>query len=152
MTTPGEPTKKIDHTRPTQPPPAGGAWSPGTGVPGASGTGPTTPTPPAGPVPPAEPVPAERRRGVAYSTYAITVLVLLLAIAVIVFVVQNNQRVDIWLFGSTHNMSLAGALAAATAAGLLIGLLIGLITQIRVRKELRQYRRGRHPAQQSRTP
>ncbi|WP_131786901.1 lipopolysaccharide assembly protein LapA domain-containing protein [Protofrankia symbiont of Coriaria ruscifolia] len=118
MTTPGEPTKKIDHTRPL-------------------------PAPPAGPTPPAGPAPAERRRGVGYSTYAITVLVLLLAIAVIVFVVQNDQRVNIWLFGSTHNMSLAGALAASAVAGLVIGLLIGLITQVKVRKELRQYRRGK---------
>ncbi len=143
MTTPGEPTKKIDYTRPVAPPPDGGAWSPGTAGPGVTGAGPTTPAPPAGPVP------AERRRAVGYSTYAITVLVLLLAIAVIVFVVQNDQRVNIWLFGSTHNMSLAGALAASAAAGLLIGLLIGLITQIKVRKELRQYRRGKHPAQQT---
>ncbi len=118
--------------------------------PGVTDAGPTTPAPPTGPTPPAGPAPAERRRGVGYSTYAITVLVLLLTITMIVFVVQNDQRVNIWLFGSTHNMSLAGALAASAAAGLVIGLLIGLITQIKVRKELRQYRRGKHPAQQTR--
>ncbi|WP_131770705.1 lipopolysaccharide assembly protein LapA domain-containing protein [Candidatus Protofrankia californiensis] len=150
MTTPGEPTKKIDHTRPLPAPPVGGAGSPGTAGPGVTDAGPTTPAPPTGPTPPAGPAPAERRRGVGYSTYAITVLVLLLTITMIVFVVQNDQRVNIWLFGSTHNMSLAGALAASAAAGLVIGLLIGLITQIKVRKELRQYRRGKHPAQQTR--
>ncbi|ETA03044.1 hypothetical protein ThrDRAFT_01482 [Frankia casuarinae] len=82
------------------------------------------------------------RRGVAYTTYAITVLVLLIAIAVVVFVVQNDARVSIWLFGSTKQMSVAGALAASAAAGLVVGLLIGVIPQIRLRRELRHLRRA----------
>ncbi|WP_242605779.1 lipopolysaccharide assembly protein LapA domain-containing protein [Frankia sp. Cppng1_Ct_nod] len=154
MTTPGEPTRKIDYNRPASPPPAGtttpGPFGSGTAVPGPPGPGPGTgvtgpETAGPGPVTPpgTAPEPTGRRRGVGYTTYAITVLVMLIAILMIVFVVQNNARVNIWLFGSIHNMSVAGALAASAAAGLLVGLLIGLITQIRVRKELRQYRRGK---------
>ncbi|KLL12373.1 MULTISPECIES: lipopolysaccharide assembly protein LapA domain-containing protein [Protofrankia] len=152
MTTPGEPTKKIDYTRPVTPPSAGAATA-GGGPVAPAPPGPGSVPPPAGPTPPpAGPAPAGGRRGVSYVVYAVTVLVLLLAIAVIVFVVRNDQRVNVWLFGSIHNTSLAGALAASAAAGLVIGLLVGLITQVKVRRELRQYRRGRHPAQQSQTP
>jgi uncharacterized integral membrane protein len=96
--------------------------------------------PTAGPVEPeTEP---RRRGGVGYTTYAITVAVLLLAIAVVVFVVQNDQRVEIWFFGSTKYMSVAGALAVAAAGGLVVGLLAGFIPQIKIRRELRALRRA----------
>jgi uncharacterized integral membrane protein len=81
-----------------------------------------------------------RRGGVRYTTYAITVAVLLLAIAVVVFVVQNDARVSIWLFGSTKVMSVAGALAVAATAGLAVGLMIGFVSQIKLRRELRALR------------
>ncbi len=83
-----------------------------------------------------------RRRGVAYTTYVITVAVLLLAIAVVVFVVQNDAQVSIWLFGSTKVMSVAGALAVSAAAGLAVGLMIGLVPQLKLRRELRALRRN----------
>ncbi|EIV93139.1 lipopolysaccharide assembly protein LapA domain-containing protein [Frankia sp. QA3] len=99
----------------------------------APGT-PAAPGAPAGGPPP--------RRGVAYTTYAVTVLVLVIAILVVVFVVKNDARVSIWLFGSTQRISVAAALAASAAAGLVIGLLIGVIPQIRLRRELRQLRKA----------
>ncbi|WP_322762262.1 lipopolysaccharide assembly protein LapA domain-containing protein [Frankia sp. Cr2] len=135
MTTPGDQSaRKIDYTRPAVPSPTGSTPPP---VPAAPGPAPATPGG-TGPAPES----AAQRRGIGYTTYAVTVLVLLIAIAVIMFVLKNNARVNIWLFGSFHNMSVAGALAASATAGLVIGLLIGLITQIKVRKEVRQYRRG----------
>ena len=121
---------------------------PGVGSVPSSGI-PSPPTPPtvgAGPTGPsaegaagAEPRPV--RRGVGYPTYALTVLVLLIAIAVVLFVVKNDAKVSIWLFGSTQVMSVAGALAASAAAGLVIGLLLGFIPQIRLRRQLRALRR-----------
>jgi uncharacterized integral membrane protein len=78
---------------------------------------------------------------VGYTTYAITVVVLLLAIAVVVFVIQNNQGVTITLFWTKRHMSVAGALAASAAAGLVVGLLIGFIPQVKLRRERRALRR-----------
>jgi len=116
---------------PAQGGPVAGGPAPAPGGPGAPGG----PAGPGGGRPP-------RRRGVAYTTYAITVAVAIMAILVVIFVVKNDARVNIWLFGATQQMSVAGALAASAGAGLLIGVLLGLIPQIRLRRELRQLRRA----------
>ncbi|MCK9876016.1 lipopolysaccharide assembly protein LapA domain-containing protein [Frankia sp. Ag45/Mut15] len=171
MAGPEQPGKRIDPTRPSQSAPptgvgTGAAGSPASGqVPGpsptpsaypagpqggpASGTGafPANPTVPGGPVP-GGPVPGgpaggrSARRGIGYTTYAITVLVAVIAILVVIFVVKNDAQVSIWLFGTTRQMSVAGALAASAGGGLIIGLLVGVIPQIRLRRELRQLRRA----------
>jgi uncharacterized integral membrane protein len=73
--------------------------------------------------------------------YAATVVVLVLAILVVLFVTKNDQRVSIWLFGSRKYMSVAGALGGAALAGLVVGLLIGVIAQIPVRRKLRSAKR-----------
>jgi uncharacterized integral membrane protein len=136
MTTPGQPTGGYGYVRPApgQVPPA----APGQAVPpGAPGQVPTPGAPPqAGPSgrPPA-------RGGVSWVVYAATVLVLGLAILMVLFVVKNDQRVSIWLFGSRQYMSLAGALSLAALTGLVVGLLVGLITQIPVRRRLRAAKR-----------
>jgi uncharacterized integral membrane protein len=88
--------------------------------------------------------PAKRKRnrgGVSWVVYAATVVVLILAILVVLFVAQNDQMVSIWLFGTRKYMSVAGALSMAAFAGLVVGLLIGVITQIPVRRRLRAAKR-----------
>jgi uncharacterized integral membrane protein len=144
MTAPEQPTGKISYTRPVPgtpsgavpPPPATfgqpapGQPLPGQPAPGAPGTGPATPA---------------RRRGVSYSIYAITVVVALIAIAVIVFVLKNNQHVNIWLFGTTKRMSVASALTLSAVAGLVVGLLVGFIPQIGLRRRLRAYKQSARP-------
>jgi len=87
--------------------------------------------------------PAARRRrgGVSWVVYAVTVLILVIAILVVLFVAKNSQHVSIWLFGTRKYMSVAGALSLAAGAGLVVGLLIGVITQVPVRRKLRAAKR-----------
>jgi uncharacterized integral membrane protein len=79
--------------------------------------------------------------GVSWVVYAATVLVLVLAILVVLFVAKNGQTVPIWLFGRRKYMSVATALTMAAGAGLVVGLLIGVIAQIPVRRRLRAAKR-----------
>jgi uncharacterized integral membrane protein len=112
------------------------------GAPGFPTT--TPPSAPGQPYPQQEPdtAPERPRRGIGYTTYAITIVVAILSLLLVLFVVKNTQRIDVWLFFSTPNMSVAGALAVAAAAGLLAGLLIGIIPQVKLRRELRSLRRA----------
>ncbi|MBX6389933.1 MAG: DUF1049 domain-containing protein [Frankia sp.] len=104
----------------------------------------TVPTPggPAGPATQAGPE-AGRRRGVSPVLYAATVVVLLLAILVILFVVKNDQQVNVWLFGSTRRMSVAAALSMSAGAGLVVGLLLGLVGHISLRRRWNARRQAR---------
>ncbi|MBL7497798.1 DUF1049 domain-containing protein [Frankia sp. CNm7] len=126
MAAPEQSTGKFDYDRPGHP---------GSGhVPAPAGA----PVEPAGTGP--QP-PGKRRHGVSWVVYAATVAVLVLAILVIVFVIKNDQPVNVWLFGTTKRMSVAGALSMAALAGLVVGLLIGLIPQVGLRRRLRAARR-----------
>lgn len=125
MTSPNDASgKRIDYTRPQ-----------------GQGSAPTSPGGQPAPGPPAPP-PA-RRAGVPWTTYAITIVVFLLVLVVVVFITQNTYRVPIKFFGTTKYASVAGALAGAAAVGFVAGLLLGLIPQIRLRRDLRAYRRGK---------
>ncbi|ONH32902.1 hypothetical protein BL253_04235 [Pseudofrankia asymbiotica] len=145
MTAPGQPTGSFNYAPPGA---TGGAPIPPPAAPVAP-TAPRGPGAPGAPVPPAQPrgsrsrLPGRRQHGggVSWVVYAVTVLVLVLAIMVVLFVAQNDQKVTIWLFGTRKYMSVAGALSIAAAAGLVVGLLIGLITQIPVRRKLRAAKR-----------
>lgn len=131
MTAPGQPTGSYGYVNP----------APGQ-IP--------SPTAPSGPTqvgPPGQPPvgkPSRQRAsqgGVSWVVYAATVLVLILAILVVLFVAKNGQTVPIWLFGSRKYMSVATALTMAAGAGLVVGLLIGVIAQIPVRRRLRAAKR-----------
>ncbi|MDT3441853.1 lipopolysaccharide assembly protein LapA domain-containing protein [Pseudofrankia sp. BMG5.37] len=145
MTTPGQPTGSFNYAPPGS---TGGAAIPPPSAPAAP-TAPRGPGAPGAPVPPTQPrgarsrLPGRRQRGggVSWVVYAATVIVLVLAILVVLFVAQNDQRVTIWLFGTRKYMSVAGALSIAAAAGLVVGLLLGVITQIPVRRKLRAAKR-----------
>ncbi|WP_045878822.1 lipopolysaccharide assembly protein LapA domain-containing protein [Pseudofrankia sp. DC12] len=104
------------------------------------------PTAPSGPTqvgPPGQPTGSQRRNhgGVSWVVYAVTVLILILAILVALFVAKNGQTVPIWLFGSRKYMSVAAALTIASGAGLVVGLLVGVIAQIPLRRRLRAAKR-----------
>jgi uncharacterized integral membrane protein len=141
MTTPGQPAGGYGYVKPVPgqvPPPV----APGQIPPPVAPTGPGQPG--QGPVQGGPGRPARRGRpggGVSWVVYAATVVVLVLAILMVLFVVKNDQKVSIWLFGSHQYMSLAGALSLAALTGLVVGLLIGLITQIPVRRRLRAAKR-----------
>jgi len=131
MTTPGQSAGSYGYVQP----------GPGQVPPLAPGQVP----PPTGPAQGVPPVPAQQKKkrgsGVSWVVYAATVVVLVIAILMVLFVAKNDQRVSIWLFGSHQHMSVAGALTGAALAGLVVGLLIGLIAQIPVRRKLRAARR-----------
>jgi uncharacterized integral membrane protein len=119
MTSPGDP-KKIDYTRP-----------PNQAAAPASGTQPTPP-----------PAPKPAHRGVAWTTYAITIVAFILVIIVVVFITQNTTRIPIKFFGSTHYQSVAGALAGSAVVGFVAGGLLALVPQLRLRRELRALRKA----------
>ncbi|MGF7239345.1 MAG: lipopolysaccharide assembly protein LapA domain-containing protein [Frankia sp.] len=130
MTSPDNPSgKRIDFTRPRS------GQSPAPSQPAV----PNQPGPPAAPTP--APAPG-RRAGVPWTTYAITIIAFILILIVVVFITQNTTHIPIKFFGTTKYESVASALAGAAAVGFLAGLLIGLVTQIRVRRELRTYRKA----------
>ncbi len=116
---------RIDYTRPQ----SGQAPAPGQ---------PPVPNQPGSPPAPAP----SRRGGVPWTTYAITILAFILILIVVVFITQNTTHIPIKFFGKTKYESVASALAGSAVVGLVAGLLLGLVTQIRVRRELRAYRKA----------
>jgi uncharacterized integral membrane protein len=127
MTSPDSPGgKRIDYTRPQS------GQQPVPGQPAPAPTG-------------AQPAPAPspgRRAGVPWTTYAITIIAFILIIIVVVFITQNTTHIPIKFFGTTKYASVAGALAGSAGVGLVAGLLLGFVTQLRVRRELRAYRKA----------
>jgi uncharacterized integral membrane protein len=88
--------------------------------------------------------PAHRgRRGPGWGAYVITVIALILLIAVIVFIVQNDARLHIKFFGwDKYNVKSAYALGAAGLVGFLAGIFLGLIPWLSARRRLRSARRS----------
>jgi uncharacterized integral membrane protein len=83
------------------------------------------------------------RRGPGWGAYLITVIALILLIAVIVFIVQNDARLHIKFFSwDKYNVRSAYALAAAGGVGFLAGIFLGLIPWLSARRKLRGLRRG----------
>jgi uncharacterized integral membrane protein len=88
---------------------------------------------------PAQPLPVQTvRKGPGWGTYVVTILALLIVAAVIVFVLQNTQRIDIkFLSWKERNVKTAVALGAAAIGGLIAGLFLGLIPWVAARRKIR---------------
>jgi uncharacterized integral membrane protein len=91
-----------------------------------------------------EPVPGRTvRRGPGWGAYLITVIALVLLIAVIVFVLQNDARLTIKFFNWTKtNVKSSVALGAAALVGFLAGIFLGLIPWLSARRKVRSMRRS----------
>jgi putative membrane protein len=93
---------------------------------------------------PAAPVPVQTvKRGPGWGTYFVTIVALIIVAAVVVFVLQNTQRINIKFLGwKETNVKTAVALGAAAIGGLVAGLFLGLIPWASARRQLRHVRRG----------
>jgi uncharacterized integral membrane protein len=93
---------------------------------------------------PAQPVPVRTvRHGPGWGTYLVTIVALVIVAAVIVFVLQNTERINIkFLSWKETNVKTAVALGAAGLGGLIAGLFLGLIPWASARRKLRAARRG----------
>jgi uncharacterized integral membrane protein len=89
-------------------------------------------------VPPVQTV----KRGPGWGAYLVTVLALVILAAVIVFVLQNDQPVQVKFLSFKHTYRKSSvALGAAAIAGFLAGLFLGLIPWLSARRKLRALRR-----------
>jgi uncharacterized integral membrane protein len=105
----------------------------------------TTVSRPAGaPLGAGSPTPQHRgRRGPGWGAYVITIIALILLIAVIVFILQNDDRLHIKFFSwDKYNVKSAYALGAAGIVGFLAGIFLGLIPWLSARRKLRSARRS----------
>jgi putative membrane protein len=93
---------------------------------------------------PVQPLPVQTvKRGPGWGTYFVTIVALLVVAAVVVFVLQNTQRINIkFLSWKQTNVKTAVALGAAAIGGLIAGLFLGLIPWVSARRKLRHLRRG----------
>jgi uncharacterized integral membrane protein len=107
------------------------------------------------PQPPIEPLPAPTRaatpavqespsrKGPSWGTYLLTVVALIVLAAIIVFVWQNTQPIDIKFLSWKHHFSKTSwVLGAVAVGGLVVGLFLGLIPWMSSRRKLRAARRG----------
>jgi uncharacterized integral membrane protein len=93
----------------------------------------------AAPAPPVRTV----RKGPGWGAYLVTVIGLLILVAVIVFVLQNDQPIRVKFFSYKHDFKKSSiALGAAALAGFVAGLFLGLIPWMSARRQLRSLRRG----------
>ena len=92
---------------------------------------------------PSQPLPVQTvRKGPGWGAYIITVIGLLLLVAVIVFVLQNDQPIRIKFFSYKHDFNKSSvALGAAALVGFLAGLFLGLIPWLSARRQLRSLKR-----------
>ena len=88
---------------------------------------------------PSQPVPVRTvRKGPGWGAYLVTVIGLLLLVAVIVFVLQNDQQLQVKFFSYKHTYKKSAvALGAAALVGFLAGLFLGLIPWLSARRQLR---------------
>jgi uncharacterized integral membrane protein len=93
---------------------------------------------------PAQPVAVQTvKRGPGWGTYIVTILALIIVAAVVVFVLQNTEHINIkFLNWKQTNVKTADALGAAAIGGLVAGLFLGLIPWVSARRKLRHLRRG----------
>jgi uncharacterized integral membrane protein len=114
------------------------------------------PQPPQPPQPPIEPLPAPTRaatpavaevatprKGPGWGTYLVTVMALVVLAAVVVFVLQNTQPIDIkFLTWKHHFDKTSWVLGAVAVGGLIVGLFLGLIPRMTSRRKQRAARRS----------
>jgi uncharacterized integral membrane protein len=93
---------------------------------------------------PAQPVAVQTvRKGPGWGTYFVTIIALIVVAAVVVFVLQNTQRINIkFLSWKQTNVKTAVALGASAIGGLVAGLFLGLIPWVSARRKLRALRKG----------
>jgi uncharacterized integral membrane protein len=86
---------------------------------------------------------ATARKGPRWGTYFVTVVALVLLAAVIVFVFQNTQPIDIKFLSWKHHFDKTSwVLGAVAVGGLIVGLLLGLVAWNSSRRKMRAARRG----------
>jgi uncharacterized integral membrane protein len=86
---------------------------------------------------------AGTRKGPRWGTYFVTVVALLVLAAVIVFVFQNTQPIDIKFLSWKHHFDKTSwVLGAVAVGGLIVGLLLGLVAWNSSRRKARAARRG----------
>lgn len=102
-------------------------------------TGPPTPATHAGTAHLAPPNVPRTRTGAAWVAVCAATLI---AVALIVFLVQNTRSVEISFLGMTTSTSLALALLIAAVGGILLTLILGTARITQLRRHLRK-----HPAQ-----
>jgi uncharacterized integral membrane protein len=123
MTTPEQPSYDPNATSISHP------ASPGYGASTPSGQG----------VPPTRTV----RRGPGWGAYIVTLIGVVILVAAIVFVLQNDNPIQVKFFSWNHYFKKSSAaLGAAAGAGLIAGLLLGLIPWMSARRKLKNARRG----------
>lgn len=120
--------------------------NPGMAMPESSSYPPQTPTEQL-PAPTRATTPAvpetSTRKGSRSGTYFVAVVAFLVLAAVIVFVFQNTQPIDIKFLSWKHHFDKTSwVLGAVAIGGLLVGLFLGLIPWMSSRRKLRAARRG----------
>jgi uncharacterized integral membrane protein len=74
----------------------------------------------------------------AAKTWVGIVIATVLLIALVVFIAQNNQSVQLSFFGADGNASLAVALIVAALGGAAIALLVGSVRIVQLRRQVRR--------------
>jgi uncharacterized integral membrane protein len=86
---------------------------------------------------------ATTRKGPGWGTYLVTLVALVVLAAVIVFVFQNTQPIDIKFLNWKHHFDKTSiVLGAVAVGGLVVGLFLGLIPWMSSRRKMRAARRG----------
>src|SRR3954463_16048152 len=89
---------------------------------------------------------ADVRRSRAGQLWVLLVAAVVFLVLLIVFIAENNQKVEVEFFGASGHVSLAVALLAAAVAGAVLVLLVGSIRIIQLRlAHRRNLRRGSEP-------
>ena len=95
---------------------------------------------------PSQPLPVRSvRTGPGWFAYVVTVLALLVIAAVVVFVLQNDQPIQVKFFSYKHEYRKSSvALGGAAIAGFIAGLFLGLVPWVSARRQLRALKRARN--------
>ncbi len=100
-------------------------------APGDESTGPPAPSTPDPPA--ANPLRHSRTSGLWVAVVGLGVVLVLL----VVFIVQNTQKVEVAFFGWNGRTPLAAALLIATAAGLLVSTIVGTLRIWQLRRRVK---------------
>jgi uncharacterized integral membrane protein len=86
---------------------------------------------------PTKPPKQRGRRGVSWVFYLVTVVILVVAFFVILFITENHEITDVVWLGTRYQISVERALGFAAAGGFVLGLLVAQFASFRVRRKLR---------------